>query len=63
MMESVSCPLSNNGFIDILKEYGNIKATFCGHNHLNDYVINYKGLQLYYGRVSGYCGYEKSYYK
>lgn len=34
-----------------------IKATFCGHDHVNDYTVNAQGVDLVYGRATGYSGY------
>jgi hypothetical protein len=36
---------------------GNVKATFCGHDHCNDYWGDYYGISLYYGRKTGYGSY------
>lgn len=34
-----------------------VKAVFCGHDHVNDYFGDHKGIKLAYGRVSGWSGY------
>ena len=34
-----------------------IKACFCGHNHLNDYVVKTGPVDLNFGRSTGYAGY------
>lgn len=34
-----------------------IKATFCGHDHVNDYTVQAEGVDLVYGRATGYSGY------
>ena len=31
-----------------------MKALFVGHDHINDYVVDYEGLLLGYGRKTGY---------
>lgn len=36
---------------------GNVVALFVGHDHPNDFTVDYKGLMLAYGRKSGYGGY------
>jgi len=57
--EDVSCPLINTGFFDTLKKVGDIRATFVGHDHLNDYGGWIDGIELVYGRRTGYAGYGK----
>ncbi len=34
-----------------------IRACFCGHNHLNDYVVKTGAVDLNFGRSTGYAGY------
>ena len=34
-----------------------VKAVFCGHDHVNDYLGQMSGVSLIYGRCSGYSGY------
>ena len=36
---------------------GNVVALFVGHDHPNDFTVDYKGIMLAYGRKSGYGGY------
>ncbi len=36
---------------------GRVKAIFCGHDHVNDYIGTYQGIRLVYGRCSGFSGY------
>ena len=55
--EGVSCSSVNTGVYSAFKEVGNIAATFCGHDHNNDYWGDYHGIRLFYGRKSGYGGY------
>ena len=31
-----------------------MKANFCGHNHFNDYSGFWKGIELVFGRKTGY---------
>ncbi len=35
-----------------------IKAIFVGHDHSNDFGGFYKGIELAFGRKSGYGGYD-----
>lgn len=49
---------------DALKQFaalGNVRATFCGHDHTNDYFGVVDGIELVYGRSSGWnaYGFEK----
>lgn len=39
------------------QESGRVKAIFSGHDHANDYCGRLNGLELVYGRVSGWSGY------
>lgn len=36
-----------------------VKGVFCGHDHVNNYFGNWEGIDLHYGRVSGWGGYGK----
>jgi hypothetical protein len=42
--------------LGVLKRAG-IRACLCGHDHINDYSGIYDGIDLIYGRATGYCGY------
>ncbi len=47
-----------DGFFDKMKELGTAKYVFCGHEHLNNFSIEYEGIRLTYcmkiGMGSGY---------
>jgi hypothetical protein len=48
------CPAAlNSGLFLAMKESGDVMATFVGHDHDNDYIGNYCGIFLAYGRFSG----------
>lgn len=51
------CSSVNTGLYSAFKEAGNIKATFCGHTHNNDFWGHYYGIDLYFGRKTGYGSY------
>ena len=34
-----------------------LRATFCGHDHVNDYAVRARDLDLVYGRATGHAGY------
>ncbi|EFA84277.1 putative metallophosphoesterase [Heterostelium album PN500] len=52
---------SESKFVDTIVERGDIKALYFGHDHRNDYHGNYKGLDLGYGRKTGYGSYDPKY--
>jgi predicted phosphodiesterase len=51
--EHVCCPEVNIGMFSALKQNGDVMAVIVGHDHLNDYVVCWKGIMLCYGRVTG----------
>lgn len=51
--EDVSCPKVNSGMFTAIKEQGDVIATFCGHDHDNDFAVMYKEVLLAYGRFTG----------
>jgi 3',5'-cyclic AMP phosphodiesterase CpdA len=54
MKNEVECPGAiNSGMFLAMKECGDVMATFVGHDHDNDYIGNYCGIFLAYGRFSG----------
>lgn len=55
--EDVCCFSVNTGLYGAFKEMGNIEATFCGHDHNNDYWGDFYGIKLFYGRKTGHGGY------
>lgn len=44
----VSSPSFNTGMFDKMVELGSTKAVFVGHDHANDFSIEYKGIRLNY---------------
>ena len=57
--ESVCCPKINSGFFAAMLECGDIKGTFVGHDHVNDYEATLHGIRLIYGRASGFNAYGR----
>ena len=57
--ENVCCPMINTGFFAAAKNNGDISAMFVGHDHSNDFGGLYEGIELVYGRKSGYGLYGK----
>lgn len=51
--EKPCAPLLNTGLFAAMKERGDVMGTFCGHDHDNDYAVNYYGILLSYGRFTG----------
>ncbi|MGN1421599.1 MAG: metallophosphoesterase [Eubacterium sp.] len=47
----------NFGFFNKMLELGSTQGTFCGHDHLNNFAIDYKGVQLTYGYSVDYLAY------
>lgn len=43
----------NTGMFAAMKQAGDVMGTFVGHDHDNDYIGNYYGIYLAYGRYSG----------
>lgn len=55
--EDVCCSVKNTGFFASAKNNGDISAMFVGHDHNNDFGGWYEGVELVYGRKSGYNTY------
>lgn len=51
-----SSPFADNFFETVL-ELGSTKAIFCGHDHINNGIIEYKGVKLVYGMSIDYIAY------
>lgn len=49
----------NSGLGTAMLSAGDVMATFVGHDHINDYAVNWRGILLCYGRITGgattYC--------
>eukprot|EP00927_Polykrikos_kofoidii_P064377 TRINITY_DN5955_c0_g1_i3.p1 TRINITY_DN5955_c0_g1~~TRINITY_DN5955_c0_g1_i3.p1 ORF type:complete len:425 (-),score=65.91 TRINITY_DN5955_c0_g1_i3:60-1334(-) len=55
--ENICCSSKNTGLFQAIKEHGSIWGVFNGHDHNNDFVADYKGVRLGFGRKSGHGGY------
>ncbi|MCR4905114.1 MAG: metallophosphoesterase family protein [Clostridiales bacterium] len=56
--EAVCSSAINSGMYSALFERGDIKAVVNGHDHVNDYMVNYGGIKLCYCSTvseTGYC--------
>jgi 3',5'-cyclic AMP phosphodiesterase CpdA len=47
-LEDVCASPYNSGFFEVLRNYGDIKAVVNGHDHTNDFMVNYAGIKLCY---------------
>ncbi len=54
--ENVCFEQEDRSSLAVLKSAG-VKAAFCGHDHVNDYSADADGVELIYGRATGYGGY------
>ncbi len=48
----------NYGFFDKALQLGSTKGMFCGHDHLNNFSVDYKGIRLTYGYSVDYLAYS-----
>lgn len=48
--EEITCQGENAGLFDKMQELKCTKGVFCGHDHLNDFSVEYKGIRLTYGQ-------------
>lgn len=55
--DGIYSPEENCGLFDKALELGSTQAFFCGHDHLNNFRINYKGINLVYGYSIDYLAY------
>lgn len=56
-LEPVSSGDENGSALGLLKSLGSVRACFCGHDHKSDYSGNVDGIELVYGRSSGWAAY------
>ncbi|NLO39149.1 MAG: hypothetical protein GX115_06730 [Ruminiclostridium sp.] len=57
-LERVCSSGHNNGFFDRIHDLGSTQAVISGHDHVNDYAVQYKGIILAYNQCSGYSAYN-----
>jgi hypothetical protein len=55
--EHVACGAVNTGLFGALVEQKTVEWVSCGHDHNNDYWGKYQGINLAYGRKTGFGGY------
>jgi hypothetical protein len=57
--ENVCCPRINTGFFAAMHLAGNVQGVFAGHDHVNDFDGSFHGINLCYGRATGYNTYGR----
>jgi hypothetical protein len=55
--DGVTPVAESNGLFNAFQKMGDVKATFVGHDHGNDWCCLYEGIRLCFGRHTGYGGY------
>lgn len=53
--------LYEDELFETMQELGSTKGMFCGHDHLNNFSIDYKGIRLTYGYSIDYLAYSGIY--
>lgn len=53
----VYCGMHEDNLFEKMLELGSTQAVFCGHDHLNNNVLNYKGVDLTYNYSVDYLAY------
>lgn len=59
--EAISCYPEDNGFFDLVLDKNSTKTILCGHDHVNNLAVNYKGVRLIFAMKTGwgcYCNKE-----
>lgn len=51
--EGISCYPEDDGVFDAVLACGHTKHVIAGHDHVNNFIINYKGVKLVYGLKAG----------
>lgn len=54
---AIYCAERNSGLFDAVLEMGSTQGIFCGHDHLNNFSLDYKGVRLTYGYSIDYLAY------
>lgn len=57
--EESYCGIYPENFFETMLELGSTKATFCGHDHINNAILEYKGINLVYGMSVDYLAYTE----
>ncbi len=57
----VYCGVGEDNMFETMLEHGSTKAVFCGHDHYNNFSIEYKGIRFTYGKSVDYLAYPGIY--
>jgi 3',5'-cyclic AMP phosphodiesterase CpdA len=57
----VYCGVGDDTMFETVQELGSTQGIFCGHDHLNNFSLDYKGIRLTYGRSVDYLAYPGIY--
>ena len=57
----VYCSLHDDNFFETMQELGSTDSVFCGHDHLNNFSLEYKGIRLNYTYSVDYLAYSGIY--
>ncbi len=57
----VYCGVGDDDLFEKVQELGSTQAIFCGHDHYNNFSVEYKGVRLTYGRSVDYLAYPGIY--
>lgn len=55
--KAIYCGIGEDNLFETILELGSTKAVFCGHDHFNNFLLNYKGIDLNYGYSVDYLAY------
>lgn len=61
MGESPAAPYENSGQVDAFLEKGEMLGLYVGHDHINSFVANYRGIDLGYTQGAGFNVYGPGY--
>ncbi len=53
--------IGEDGLFEAMQELGSTTGTFCGHDHENNFCVEYKGIKLSYGMSVDYLAYPGIY--
>ena len=59
----VFCGVGEDSLFETMLELDSTKAIFCGHDHYNNFSVDYKGIRLTYGMSVDYLAYPGIYKK
>ena len=58
--EPISAYAADDGAFAVIRDCGSTKHIVSGHNHINNFVINYNGIKLIFSLKCGAGGYWRS---